>query len=93
MIVYRRYASLFFIVGVNSSFVYCRQNIGDNLLGIYEFIHCAVEALDEYFENVCEIDVMFNVEKVHIVFDEMLSNGYICEINKKNILCPLELGE
>ena len=46
--VYRRYASLFFIVGVDST---------ANELAILEFIHALVETLDKYFENVCELDV------------------------------------
>eukprot|EP00953_Heterococcus_sp_UTEX-ZZ885_P006326 3868-Heterococcus_DN1.PRE.9 len=37
-IIYRRYASLFFIVGVDSS-------DAENELGILEFIHCLVETL------------------------------------------------
>ncbi len=48
--VYRRYASLFFIVGVDSS---------ANELATLEFIHALVETLDKYFENVCELDVRY----------------------------------
>ena len=43
-IVYRRYASLFFIVGVEGD--------DENELAILEFIHALVETLDRYFENV-----------------------------------------
>ena len=44
-VVYRRYASLFFIVGV--------ENNGDeNELAYLEFIHNIVETMDKYFENV-----------------------------------------
>jgi hypothetical protein len=46
--IYRRYASLFFIVAVDNT---------TNELSILEFIHCLVETLDKYFENVCELDV------------------------------------
>lgn len=42
-IVYRRYASLFFIVGVD---------LNENELGILEFIHSLVETFDTYFKNV-----------------------------------------
>mmetsp|Transcript_19674 Transcript_19674/g.32477 ORF Transcript_19674/g.32477 Transcript_19674/m.32477 type:complete len:107 (+) Transcript_19674:374-694(+) len=41
--VYRRYASLFFIVGVDGQ---------TNELGVLELIHNLVETLDKYFENV-----------------------------------------
>ena len=54
-VVYRRYASLFFIVGVDQD--------GENELGILEFIHALVETLDKYFESVCELDIIFNFHK------------------------------
>ena len=40
--------------------VACEQNE----LAILEFIHCLVETLDRYFSNVCELDLMFNLEMV-----------------------------
>ena len=83
-IIYRRYASLYFIVGVD-------DDECENELGYLEFIHSLVETLDRYFENVCELDIMFNIEKAHIILDEMVANGYIVEMNKTNILNPLGL--
>lgn len=37
-----------------------------NELAILEFIHCLVETLDRYFSNVCELDLMFNLEMVQM---------------------------
>ena len=82
-VVYRRYASLFFIVGVEGE--------DENELSILEFIHALVETLDRYFENVCELDIMFNLEKAHFILDEMVMNGCIIETNKNNILAPVHL--
>ena len=48
--IYRRYASLYFIIGIDID-----QEI--NELSMLEFIHNMVETLDKYFENVCELDV------------------------------------
>ena len=84
-VIYRRYASLFFIVGVDSG--------EENELAILEFIHALVETLDKYFENVCELDIMFNLEKAHFLLDEMVMNGYIIETNKSNVLKPIILLE
>jgi len=42
-VVYRRYASLFFVCGIGS---------GDNELVTLEIIHRYVEVLDRYFGNV-----------------------------------------
>lgn len=38
-----------------------------NELAILEFIHCMVETLDRFFANVCELDLMFNLEMVRSV--------------------------
>ena len=48
-----------------------------------------METLDKYFENVCELDIMFNIEKAHFLIDEMIMSGHITESNKANILNPV----
>ena len=75
-VIYRRYASLFFLVGVDEE---------ENELAIMEFIHCVVETMDRYFGNVCELDIMFHIEKAHFLLDEMLLNGSILDTNRSNI--------
>ena len=45
-VVYRQYASLFVVVGVDES---------ENEMAILEFIHAYVILLDEYFGDVCEL--------------------------------------
>ena len=85
-IIYRRYASLYFIVGIDNN-----DDNMDNEVSYLEFIHSLVETLDKYFENVCELDIMFNIEKAHFILDEMVANGNIVEMNKTNILNPLIL--
>ncbi|KAJ8291153.1 hypothetical protein GJAV_G00021990 [Gymnothorax javanicus] len=79
-LVYRQYAGLCIIVGVNEM---------ENELAIFELVHNFVEVLDKYFSRVSELDIMFNVEKVHIILDEMILNGYIVETNKTRVLAPL----
>jgi len=49
--------------------------------------------LDKYFESVCELDIMFNLEKAHFILDEMVMNGCVVETNKSNILKPIALME
>jgi len=82
-VIYRRYASLFFVVAVDGD--------EENELSILEFIHSLVETMDKYFESVCELDIMFHIEKAHYIVDEMVANGCILENNKTNILKPLTL--
>ena len=45
-LIYRRYAGLFFVYGVD---------ITDNELLLMETVHLFVELLDEFFSNVCEV--------------------------------------
>mmetsp|Transcript_18265 Transcript_18265/g.30632 ORF Transcript_18265/g.30632 Transcript_18265/m.30632 type:complete len:154 (-) Transcript_18265:303-764(-) len=82
-VIYRRYASLFFVVAVDGD--------DENELSVLEFIHSLVETMDKYFESVCELDIMFHIEKAHYIVDEMVANGAIVENNKSNILKPLGL--
>ncbi|KAL4463190.1 hypothetical protein ABPG74_007191 [Tetrahymena malaccensis] len=82
-VIYRRYASLYFIVGVDPE--------EENELAYFEFIHTLVETLDRYFENVCELDIMQNIQKAHYILEEMVMNGQIVETNKALILAPLHV--
>lgn len=50
-----------------------------------------VETYDSYFEGVCELDIMFNVEKAHMILDEVVSNGEIVETNRSRILAPVRI--
>lgn len=54
-LIYRRYAGLYFSMGVD---------VTDNELAYLESIHLFVELLDEFFRNVCELDIVFNFNKV-----------------------------
>ena len=76
-VVYRRYASLYFVVGVDDD---------ENELAVLDLIHCFVETLDWHFGAVCELDIMFHLDQVHYVLDEMMCNGCVVETNKKLVL-------
>jgi len=49
--------------------------------------------MDRHFGNVCELDIMFHLEKVHFMLEEMVMNGCIVETSKQNILAPIQLME
>ncbi|OWP02429.1 hypothetical protein B2J93_3217 [Marssonina coronariae] len=76
-IVYRRYASLFFIAGCASE---------DNELITLEIVHRYVEQMDKYYGNVCELDIIFNFQKAYFILDELLLAGEMQESSKKNVL-------
>ena len=76
-LVYRRYAGLYFISAIDLS---------DNELGYLESLHFLVEILDIYFNNVCELDLVFNFYKLYVILDEIYLGGEIQEILKQKIL-------
>eukprot|EP01041_Mallomonas_annulata_P003133 gene3133-6168_t len=76
-IIYRRYAGLFFVFGVDPE---------ENELLLMETIHLFVELLDQYFSNVCELDIAFHFNKVYMILDEFILAGEIQETNKRIIL-------
>ena len=73
-VVFRRYASLYFVAGVDG---------GDNELIALEAIHLLVEALDLYFGNVCELDLVFNFHRAHWLVDELVVGGRLVEPSKR----------
>lgn len=73
-LVYRRYASLYFVAAVDPT---------DNELLALEAIHLYVEALDRYFGNVCELDLVFNFHKAHYVLDELVVGGELAEPSRR----------
>jgi AP-1 complex subunit sigma 1/2 len=76
-IIYKRYASLYFIVCVGPN---------DNELITLEIIHHFVEVLDRYFGNVCELDLIFNFHKAYNILDEMIMAGELQETSKRLII-------
>ncbi|KXN85066.1 AP-2 complex subunit sigma [Leucoagaricus sp. SymC.cos] len=80
-VVYRRYAGLFFCVCVDAN---------DNELAYLEAIHLFVEVLDSFFDNVCELDLVFNFYKVYAILDEIFLAGEIEETSKDVVLSRLD---
>lgn len=81
-LVYKRYAGLFFITAID---------LNDNELIYLSSIHLLVEILDQYFENVNELDIVFNFYKVYQVLDEMFLAGEVQDTSKNVILNRLQL--
>lgn len=78
-IVYRRYAGLYFIFGVD-------MDERCNELLLMETIHLFVELMDHFFSNVCELDIVFHFNKVYALLDEFILAGEVQETSKKVIL-------
>eukprot|EP01035_Chromulina_nebulosa_P021493 gene21493-27836_t len=76
-LIYRRYAGLYFIFGAD---------VNDNELLLMETIHLFVEILDQYFSNVCELDIVYHFNKVYTLLDEYVLAGEVQETNKLVII-------
>lgn len=70
MVTYRHYATLYFIVISTST---------ESPLALLDLIQVFVESLDRLFENVCELDLIFNFETLHAVLGEMIVGGVVIE--------------
>eukprot|EP01133_Synstelium_polycarpum_P007969 gene7969-9363_t len=71
-IIYRHYATLYFVFVVDSS---------ESELSMIDLIQTFVETLDKCFENVCELDLIFHIDKVHYILDEIVMGGLVLETN------------
>ncbi|KAH0793906.1 putative AP-1 complex subunit sigma [Histomonas meleagridis] len=76
-LVYTRYASLFFLFAVDST---------DNEIFILDIIHFFVEALDMFFGDACEIDIIFSFYYIYMLLDEIILGGEIFENNARNAI-------
>uniref|UniRef100_A0AAA9TC74 Adaptor related protein complex 3 subunit sigma 1 n=1 Tax=Bos taurus TaxID=9913 RepID=A0AAA9TC74_BOVIN len=80
-LIYRHYATLYFVFCVDSS---------ESELGILDLIQVFVETLDKCFENVCELDLIFHVDKVHNILAEMVMGGMVLETNMNEIVTQID---
>lgn len=83
-IIYRHYATLFFVFVVDES---------ESQLGILDLIQVFVETLDRCFENVCELDLIFHMDKINFVLDEIVVGGLVLETNMADILAALQAAK
>ncbi|NWI15834.1 AP3S1 protein, partial [Crypturellus soui] len=88
-LIYRHYATLYFVFCVDSS---------ESELGILDLIQVFVETLDKCFENVCELDLIFHVDKfllaltneTHNILAEMVMGGMVLETNMNEIVTQID---
>ena len=64
-----RFASLYFIISIDKD---------ENELTALEFIQHYVEVLDQYFGNVCELDIIFHYDKAYHVLNELCIGDSSC---------------
>jgi len=77
LITYRHYATLYFILISTST---------ESPLALLDLIQVFVEALDQLFENVCELDLIFNFETLHAALGEMIVGGVVVETGLEKVV-------
>uniref|UniRef100_A0A8C6RZK0 AP complex subunit sigma n=1 Tax=Nannospalax galili TaxID=1026970 RepID=A0A8C6RZK0_NANGA len=83
-VVCKRYASLYFCCAIEGQ---------DNELITLELIHRYVELLDKYFGSTCELDIIFNFEKVSFILDEVLMGGDVQDTSGKSVLKAIKQAD
>ncbi|KAJ7655174.1 clathrin adaptor complex small chain-domain-containing protein, partial [Mycena polygramma] len=82
-VVYRSYATLYFVFVVDGA---------ESELGILDLIQVFVESLDRAFENVCELDLVFQFDEVHHILAEIIQGGLVLETNVEEIDASVQLS-
>ncbi|XP_075063903.1 AP-3 complex subunit sigma-2 isoform X1 [Mixophyes fleayi] len=80
-LIYRHYSTLYFVFCVDSS---------ESELGILDLIQVFVETLDKCFDSVCELDLIFNVDKVHYILHEVVMGGMVLETNMNEVITQVD---
>ncbi|KAJ3300141.1 hypothetical protein HK104_004061 [Borealophlyctis nickersoniae] len=83
-LIYRRYASLFFCACVDFT---------DNELITLEIIHRYVQLLDEFFGNVCELDIVYGMQDAYVLLDELLIGGELQDSSRKAVMTAIKRME
>lgn len=81
-IVYRKYINLYFVSGITND---------ENELAVLEQMHNLLETLYIYFTKVSELDIVYNIDRVHVIIQEMFNSGFAMETSKEEALVPLRL--
>uniref|UniRef100_A0A2P2JIF9 AP complex mu/sigma subunit domain-containing protein n=1 Tax=Rhizophora mucronata TaxID=61149 RepID=A0A2P2JIF9_RHIMU len=58
----------------------------DYLLVLILISSVFVETLDKCFRNVCELDIVFNYNKLHTILDEIIFGGQVLETSSTEVM-------
>lgn len=77
LVTYRHYATLYFIIISTAT---------ESPLALLDLIQVFVESLDRLFENVCELDLIFNFETLHATLGELIVGGVVVETAQDKVV-------
>lgn len=81
-LVYRKFGYIMFIAGISND---------ENELAMLELFQHILEILNTHFGGVSEQILTLNIDKVHMILDEIIINGQLSETCQPRVLAPLQL--
>ncbi|KAH6767178.1 Clathrin adaptor complex small chain family protein [Perilla frutescens var. hirtella] len=75
-LVYKTFATLYFVFIFDHS---------ENELAMIDLMQVFVETLNKCFKAVCELDIVFNFNKVHMILDEIILGGQVLETSIEEV--------
>ncbi|XP_045613464.1 AP-4 complex subunit sigma-1 isoform X1 [Procambarus clarkii] len=63
----------------------------ENEMMVYEFLSLYVDALHRYFGKFSERHVLLNIDRLHMVLEEMVVGGELVESSIRNVLNPIQV--
>ncbi|KAK8801551.1 hypothetical protein WA171_004691 [Blastocystis sp. BT1] len=79
-IVYRKVSSIIVCLVADES---------ESELGLLDLIQVLMDVLEESFEGLREYDLIYNIDKVHSMFDEIIMGGLVLETNVDKIMATI----
>lgn len=76
-VVYRLFATLYFVFVIDGA---------ENELATLELIETLVMVMDSCFNNVCELDLIFNFDRANYILDEMVMSGMPFQVESEEII-------
>lgn len=83
-VVYKKFTTLCFI---------CVATKDENELALQEILNMFMTCLNTYFNNVSELDIVYNVDKAYTILDEIIVHGSVGFTSVDRALLPLQLLE
>lgn len=79
-IVYRKVSSIIVILVADES---------ESELGLLDLIQVLMDILEESFDDLREYDLVYNIDRVHSMFDEVIMGGMVLETNVDKIMATI----
>lgn len=81
-LIFRWFGPCMFVIAADQS---------ENELMVHEFLSLYVNALHKYFGKFSEKHILLNMDRLHMVLEEMVVGGELIEPSIRNALSPIQM--